>query len=99
AKDGNGEPIGEQEIHDQVVAILTPGSETVASTVMWLLQVLAAHPEQAEKVSAEVESVTGGRPVAFGDVRRLTHTNNVVVEAMRLRPAVWILTRRAVVDT
>jgi epi-isozizaene 5-monooxygenase len=66
---------------------------------MWLLQVLAAHPEQAEKVSAEVESVTGGRPVAFGDVRSLTHTNNVVVEAMRLRPAVWILTRRAVVDT
>ncbi|MFE0512995.1 cytochrome P450 [Streptomyces sp. NPDC058964] len=99
AKDENGEPIGEQEIHDQVVAILTPGSETVASTIMWLLQVLAEHPEHAEKVRAEVESVTGGRPVGFEDVRRLTHTNNVVVEAMRLRPAVWILTRRAVTDT
>lgn len=99
AKDENGEPIGEQEIHDQVVAILTPGSETVASTIMWLLQVLTEHPEQADKVRAEVESVTGGRPVAFEDVRQLTHTNNVVVEAMRLHPAVWILTRRAVRDT
>ncbi|MBD0843436.1 cytochrome P450 [Streptomyces sp. TRM68416] len=99
AKDENGEPIGEQEIHDQVVAILTPGSETVASTIMWLLQVLAEHPEHADKVAAEVESVTGGRPVAFEDVRKLRHTNNVVVEAMRLRPAVWILTRRAVTDT
>ncbi|MBQ1093131.1 cytochrome P450 [Streptomyces sp. B93] len=99
AKDENGEPIGEQEIHDQVVAILTPGSETVASTIMWLLQVLAEHPEHADKVRDEVESVTGGRPVAFDDVRKLTHTNNVVVEAMRLRPAVWILTRRAVTDT
>jgi epi-isozizaene 5-monooxygenase len=99
AKDENGEPIGEQEIHDQVVAILTPGSETVASTIMWLLQVLAEHPEHADRVCAEVESVTGGRPVAFGDVRALRHTNNVVVEAMRLRPAVWILTRRAVRDT
>ncbi|CAL9554929.1 bifunctional albaflavenone monooxygenase/terpene synthase [Streptomyces sp. enrichment culture] len=100
AKDDNGDPIGEQEIHDQVVAILTPGSETVASTIMWLLQVLAEHPEHAAKVREEVESVTGGvRPVAFGDVRKLTHTNNVVVEAMRLRPAVWILTRRAVTDT
>ncbi|MEU0254296.1 cytochrome P450 [Streptomyces sp. NPDC006184] len=98
AKDDNGEPIGEQEIHDQVVAILTPGSETVASTVMWLLQVLAAHPEHAERVRAEVESVTGGRPVGFEHVRALRHTNNVVVEAMRLRPAVWILTRRAVTD-
>ncbi|GAA3976468.1 cytochrome P450 [Streptomyces plumbiresistens] len=99
AKDENGEPIGEQEIHDQVVAILTPGSETVASTIMWLLQVLAEHPEHADRVCAEVESVTGGRPVAFEDVRALRHTNNVVVEAMRLRPAVWILTRRAVRDT
>lgn len=99
AKDDNGDPIGEQEIHDQVVAILTPGSETVASTIMWLLQVLAEHPEHADRVCAEVESVTGGRPVAFGDVLALRHTNNVVVEAMRLRPAVWILTRRAVRDT
>ncbi|MFF7972122.1 cytochrome P450 [Streptomyces sp. NPDC007905] len=99
AKDDNGDPIGEQEIHDQVVAIVTPGSETVASTIMWLLQVLAEHPEHAEKVRAEVESVTGGRPVGFADVRGLRHTNNVVVEAMRLRPAVWILTRRAVTDT
>ncbi|WP_328423614.1 bifunctional albaflavenone monooxygenase/terpene synthase [Streptomyces sp. NBC_00443] len=99
AKDENGDPIGEQEIHDQVVAIVTPGSETVASTIMWLLHVLAEHPEHADKVCAEVESVTGGRPVAFEDVRSLRHTNNVVVEAMRLRPAVWILTRRAVTDT
>lgn len=99
AKDDNGDPIGEQEIHDQVVAILTPGSETVASTIMWLLQVLAEYPEHADRVREEVQSVTGGRPVAFEDVRALTHTNNVVVEAMRLRPAVWILTRRAVADT
>ncbi|MEU6605514.1 cytochrome P450 [Streptomyces shenzhenensis] len=99
AQDENGDPIGEQEIHDQVVAILTPGSETVASTIMWLLQVLAEHPEHAEKVRDEVESVTGGRPVGFDDVRRLRHTNNVVVEAMRVRPAVWILTRRALTDT
>ncbi|MGI5428498.1 cytochrome P450 [Streptomyces sp. CA-179760] len=99
AKDENGDPIGEQEIHDQVVAILTPGSETVASTIMWLLHMLAEHPEQADRVRDEVEAVTGGRPVAFEDVRGLRHTNNVVVEALRLRPAVWILTRRAVRDT
>jgi epi-isozizaene 5-monooxygenase / beta-farnesene synthase len=99
AEDENGAPIGEQEIHDQVVAILTPGSETVASTIMWILQVLTEHPEHADRVSEEVGSVAGDRPVAFGDVRKLTHTNNVVVEAMRLRPAVWILTRRAVTET
>jgi epi-isozizaene 5-monooxygenase len=99
AKDDNGDPIGEQEIHDQVVAILTPGSETIASTIMWLLQALADHPEHADRIRDEVEAVTGGRPVAFEDVRSLTHTGNVIVEAMRLRPAVWVLTRRAVVES
>jgi epi-isozizaene 5-monooxygenase len=99
AQDDNGDPIGEQEIHDQVVAILLPGSETVAATIMSLLLMLAEHPEHAERIRAEVESVTGGdRPVAFQDVRALTHTNNVVVETMRLLPAVWILTRRAMKD-
>ncbi|MFG2310041.1 cytochrome P450 [Streptomyces sp. NPDC048566] len=99
AKNDDGDPIDEQEIHDQVVAILTPGSETIASTIMWLLQVLTEQPEQADKVAAEVQSVVGDRPVGFADVRKLSHTNNVVVEAMRLRPAVWILTRRAVTET
>ncbi|WP_030145938.1 cytochrome P450 [Streptomyces violaceorubidus] len=99
AKDDNGDPIGEQEIHDQVVAILTPGSETIASTIMWLLQALADHPEHADRIRDEVEAVTGGRPVAFEDVRRLTHTGNVIMEAMRLRPAVWVLTRRAVAES
>ncbi|MFF9123747.1 cytochrome P450 [Streptomyces sp. NPDC014889] len=99
AKDDNGDPIGEQEIHDQVVAILTPGSETVGATIMWLLRVLAIHPEHGDRIRAEVESVTGGRSVGFDDVRRLTHTNNVIVETMRLRPAVWVLTRRAVTET
>ncbi|MGY0069679.1 bifunctional albaflavenone monooxygenase/terpene synthase [Streptomyces sp. QTS137] len=99
AKDDNGDPIGEQEIHDQVLAILTPGGETIGSTIMWLLQALATHPEHGDRMRDEVLAVTGGRPVAFEDIHKLTHTNNVVVEAMRLRPAVWILTRRAVRDT
>lgn len=99
AKDENGDPIGEQEIHDQVVAIVTPGAETVASTIMSLLQILAEQPDHADKVAKEAESVGGDRAVAFADVRKLTHTNNVLVETMRLQPPVWILTRRAVAET
>jgi epi-isozizaene 5-monooxygenase len=99
AKDENGEPIGEQEIHDQVIAILTPGSETVGSVIMSLLLVLTEHPEVGDKIRAEVEKVAGDRPVAFEDVRKLTYTANVIVETMRLYPAVWVLTRRTVAET
>lgn len=99
ATDERGRPIGEQEIHDQVVAILTPGSETVGSMLMSLLMVLTDHPELGDRIRDEVSGVAGGRPLAFEDVRRLTHTANVVVETLRLYPAVWILTRRTVADT
>ncbi|MFJ5559042.1 cytochrome P450 [Streptomyces sp. NPDC093250] len=99
AKDDNGEPIGEQEVHDQVIAILTPGAETIGSTVMSLLLVLTEHPELGDKIRDEVKTVVGDRPVAFEDVRKLTYTANVITETLRLYPAVWILTRRAVADT
>ncbi|MEU6401297.1 cytochrome P450 [Streptomyces sp. NPDC046985] len=99
AKDENGEPIGEQEIHDQVIAILTPGSETVGSMVMSLLLVLTDHPHLGDRIRDEVENVVGDRPIAFDDVRKLTYTTRVIVETMRLYPAVWILTRRTVADT
>ncbi|MBT2412515.1 cytochrome P450 [Streptomyces sp. ISL-12] len=99
ATDENGEPIGEQEIHDQVIAILTPGSETVGSVLMSLLLVLTEHPELGDRIRDEVKDVVGDRPVAFEDVRQLTHTANMVLETMRLYPAVWILTRRTVAET
>ncbi|MCI3272998.1 bifunctional albaflavenone monooxygenase/terpene synthase [Streptomyces cylindrosporus] len=99
ARDENGEPIGDQEIHDQVVAMLTAGSETVGAVLISLLLVLTEHPDLADKILAEVNTVAGERPIAFEDVRKLTYTANVVVETMRLYPSVWILTRRAVTDT
>src|SRR5690606_1512389 len=51
------------------------------------------------KIRDEVKAVVGDRQVAFEDVRKLTYTANVVTETLRLYPAVWILTRRAVADT
>ncbi|MGW2831974.1 bifunctional albaflavenone monooxygenase/terpene synthase [Streptomyces sp. NPDC001286] len=99
ARDENGDPIGEQEIHDQVVAMLTAGDESIGSMVMSLLLVLTEHPDLADKIRNEANSVAGEGPIAFGDVRKLTYTANVVVETMRLHPSVWILTRRAVTDT
>ncbi|MFI2644720.1 cytochrome P450 [Streptomyces sp. NPDC018610] len=99
ATDENGDPIGEQEIHDQVIAILTAGSETVGSTIMSLLLALTEYPDLGSKIQEEVKTVAEGRPLAFEDVRKLTYTANVVVETLRLYPAVWILTRRTVADT
>ncbi|GAA4954102.1 hypothetical protein GCM10023238_20850 [Streptomyces heliomycini] len=74
ARDEHGDPIGEQEIHDQVIAILTPGSETVGATVMSLLLVLTEHPEVGERIREEMKTVVATAPVAFEDVHELRYT-------------------------
>ncbi|MEV5612232.1 cytochrome P450 [Streptomyces sp. NPDC052225] len=98
-RDENGEPVNEQEVHDQVVSLVVAGAENVAKTLTWAFQLLAEHPEHERRLSAELESVTGGRPVAFGDLKELAYMRNLITESMRIRPAVWILTRLAAVDT
>ncbi|MEU6840683.1 cytochrome P450 [Streptomyces sp. NPDC046716] len=99
ARDENGELVTEQEVHDQVIALLVAGGENVAKTLAWTLQLLAEHPEHERRLYEEVESVTGGRPVAFGDLKELAYMRNLITESMRIRPAAWIFTRVAAVDT
>lgn len=98
-RDENGETVNEQEVHDQVVSLVVAGAENVAKTLTWVFQLLAEHPEHEKRLAAELESVTRGRPVAFGDLKELAYMRNLITESMRIRPAVWILTRLAAVDT
>lgn len=99
AHDETGEPLADQEIHDHVVSLVVAGAENVASTLAWTFHLLTEHPEQERRLVEEVNSVASGRPVAFADLKKLPHTRNVVTEAMRIRPAAWIFTRRSVAET
>ncbi|WP_030683328.1 cytochrome P450 [Streptomyces sp. NRRL B-1347] len=99
ARDESGQPLTDQEIHDHVVSLVVAGAENVASTLAWTFHLLTEHPEHERRLVEEVNSVTRGRPVAFADLGELRHTRNVVTEAMRIRPAAWIFTRRSVAET
>ncbi|MYZ11990.1 cytochrome P450, partial [Streptomyces sp. SID337] len=43
--------------------------------------------------------VAPDRAITFADLKELPHLRNVVTEAMRIRPAAWIFTRRSVAET
>jgi len=74
------------------------GHETTASTVGWALYLVDKHPEVAQRLHEEAVAVLGDRTPVLDDLKKLTYTNMVLEEAMRLFPPVWILTRRAVAD-
>ncbi|WP_306334964.1 cytochrome P450 [Streptomyces sp. KL118A] len=99
ARDESGEPIADQEIHDNVVSLVVAGAENVASTLAWTFHLMTEHPDQERRLVEEVNSVAPGRAITFGDLKDLPHLRNVVTEAMRIRPAAWIFTRRSVAET
>jgi epi-isozizaene 5-monooxygenase len=90
ARDDQGRPLPHQEIHDNVLSIIVGGSETVASTLSWTFFLLAEHPEHERRLHKEVDALSEDliRPEA------LPYARNLIYEAMRLRPAAWIFTRR-----
>ncbi|MEU6821921.1 cytochrome P450 [Streptomyces atriruber] len=99
ARDESGDPIGDQEIHDNVVSLVVAGAENVASTLAWTFHLMTEHPDQERRLVEEVNSVAPGRAITFADLKDLPHLRNVVTEAMRIRPAAWIFTRRSVAET
>ncbi|WP_369214156.1 bifunctional albaflavenone monooxygenase/terpene synthase [Streptomyces flavofungini] len=99
ARDESGEPLTDQEIHDHVVSLVVAGAENVASTLAWTFHLLTEHREQERRLVEEVNAVAPDRAITFADLGELRHTRNVVTEAMRIRPAAWIFTRRTVAET
>ncbi|MFD7703164.1 cytochrome P450 [Streptomyces caelestis] len=87
---------GRRLLREELITLLLAGHETTASTLGWTLLLLARHPHVRDLVREEARSVlAGGRLPEAEDLHKLTYTTQVVQEAMRLYPPVWILPRIA----
>ncbi|MEW2354094.1 cytochrome P450 [Spirillospora sp. NPDC029432] len=91
--EAEGEGLSDAEVTDQVLTIFGAGTETTAGTMAWALHLLALHPEAERRVHEEVDATLAGAPAAPEHLPGLAATGNVVTEALRLYPPVWIATR------
>jgi pentalenene oxygenase len=94
-EDETGAGMTDQEVHDQIMTILVAGTETTATTLSWMFQLLTSHPEVEKRLHAEVDEVLDGRAPEYADVPKLTYTAQVVSETLRFSPPAWMLSRRA----
>ncbi|WP_307238708.1 cytochrome P450 [Kineosporia succinea] len=85
----------EQEIRDELVTLVIAGHETVASSLVWTLHLLAESPDIQQRLYDELDSVLHGRAPEWKDIPSLTYTRAVVDEALRLYPPAWVITRRS----
>jgi pentalenene oxygenase len=81
-------------LRDEIVTLLIAGSETVATTLAWVLHEIARHPEIERELVDELATELGETAVQHGDFSRLPVTDRVIKEALRLHTPNWLLTRR-----
>ena len=88
--------VGRRLLREELVTLLLAGHETTASTLGWTLLLLARHPHVRDLLRDEARAVLAdGRLPDADDLHKLTYTTQVIQEAMRLYPPVWILPRVA----
>ncbi len=93
-----GQQMDDKLLRDEVATLMLAGHETTANALSWTWMLLAQHPEVRQKLQAELQQVLAGRLPKLEDMRRLTYTNQIVKESMRLYPPVSIFGREAAHD-
>ncbi len=94
-----GETFTYDQIMEQISTIFLAGHETAASTLTWALYLLAECPHLQEALVAEVDTVTGGAPIAFEHLRGLGGVRNLFRETLRLYPPVSFFVREVTAPT
>ena len=90
-----GQPMQDRQLIDEILTLIVAGHETTASTLNWTWYLLSQHPEVEERLSSELNQTTFSE---FSDLPKYLYTRQIIDETMRLYPAGWLLSRRALRD-
>ena len=84
ATDDSGQPMSDEELHDEIVTLLLAGHETTASGIVWVLYWAHYLPEVQQKLRAELDKL-GPEPDPMA-VIQLPYLTAVCQEALRIYP-------------
>lgn len=96
--DQGGGGMTDHQLRDEVVTLILAGHETTALVLFFAFYLLAQAPPSADRLSAELRDVLGGRSPTAADVPNLRFTEWVIRESMRLYPPAWGIAREALAD-
>ncbi len=89
------EKMNDAQLVNEVITLLVGGHEPAASALTFLLYLTYTHPNEYEKLCAEVKILEGRAP-GVNEFKNLPYTQHVINEALRLYPPVWNITRKAI---
>lgn len=93
ARDRDGKPMSHRELIDEVMSLIVAGHETTAAVLNSVWYLLSQHPDVEARLHAEVDA-TQLPDLRLASVESLHYTHQIIMEALRLYPPVWVLSRR-----
>jgi cytochrome P450 len=92
----DGKLMADSQLIDEILTLVVAGHETTASTLSWTWYLISQHPNVEEKLSSELN--TAAVSSEFDELPKFLYTRQIIEETMRLYPAGWLVTRRALHD-
>lgn len=98
---GSDAPMSERALVDEALTLIIAGHETTASTLNWTWYLLSQHPRVQRELHAAVAagaSAVATRESLPDEPVAASYVEQVLQEALRLYPPVWLFSRRAIED-
>lgn len=96
-RDERGTGLSDRELLDNIRLLVLAGHETSASTMAWMVIMMAQRPEVWDAVCAEA-TAAGGIPQSPKELRAFPYAEAVFRETLRLHPPVATDSRRVLSD-
>jgi cytochrome P450 len=99
ARDSQGGAVmSDRQLINEVMTLIVAGHETTASTLNWMWYLMSQHPDVEERLANELRSLPGDRFPELEDLPKFPYARQILEECLRLYPAGWLMTRRALND-
>ena len=93
-----GKGMSDFELLNEIITLFNAGHDTTATSLAWTWYLLGLHPEVAENVRSEVDTVLQGGEPTFEKLPKLEYTRRVFDESLRLCPPGMGLAPRAALE-
>jgi len=93
-----GEGMSVEQLIDEIKILFIAGHETTANALTFTLHLLGNHPEIQDKVLNEINTIEAETDDVVEQLQKMTYTNAVLNESMRLYPPAWITDRQNIED-
>lgn len=97
-QEGDGEGMTDEQVRDEALTLFLAGQESTANSLLWTWYLISTNPESEKKMHREIDTVLNGRLPSLDDLGKLSYTQNVFKEALRLYPPAWAVARHVKED-